>query len=198
MSDKQHDLKNENGSANQKPAKPSYNEPQPGPWGVTREWVDTLVFAYLLAMFIRTFAVELYKIPTGSMTPALVGDQISPIYEGDIDGNGFDDLVVRGPGSSYQVFPHNGERYEGYDEINQLPTLFESRAKPKGFRCDRIIVNKLAYLFSAPKRGDIAVFKVPEKEWSAEKPIYVKRVVAFGGEVVDVELENFNRRRRNH
>lgn len=38
----------------------------------TREWIESLVIALILAMVIRTFAVEIYKIPTGSMIPALL------------------------------------------------------------------------------------------------------------------------------
>lgn len=194
MSGKPNNSKNKPPAQKQVSNKPSYHEPQPGPWGIAREWVDTLVFAYLLAMFIRTFAVELYKIPTGSMTPALVGDSI---YEGDVNGDGHDDLVVLWdrPDSNYQVFYHNGERYDDYEELRRLPPGFQPTIE--GTRYDRIIVNKLAYLFSMPKRGDIAVFKVPKyyhnstKElFDSDRPIYVKRVAAIGGERVDVRVDN--------
>ncbi len=38
----------------------------------TREWIESLAIALILAMLIRTFAVEIYKIPTGSMIPTLL------------------------------------------------------------------------------------------------------------------------------
>ena len=42
-----------------------------------REWIETIVIAVILAMFVRTFFVELFKIPTGSMQPTLlIGDRI--------------------------------------------------------------------------------------------------------------------------
>jgi signal peptidase I len=42
-----------------------------------REWIETLVIAVVLALFIRTFFVQSFKIPSGSMrTTLLEGDKI--------------------------------------------------------------------------------------------------------------------------
>jgi signal peptidase I len=42
-----------------------------------REWIESIVIAFLLAMFIRTFIIQAFKIPTGSMRMTLVeGDRI--------------------------------------------------------------------------------------------------------------------------
>ena len=42
-----------------------------------REWLESLVIAFILAMFIRTFIIQPFKIPTGSMRPTLIeGDRI--------------------------------------------------------------------------------------------------------------------------
>jgi signal peptidase I len=44
---------------------------------VAREYVETMVFAIILALFIRTFAVQAFKIPSGSMeTNLLIGDHL--------------------------------------------------------------------------------------------------------------------------
>ncbi len=45
--------------------------------GVIREWVESILIAAALAIFVRTFFFQVYKIPTGSMIPTLMpGDRI--------------------------------------------------------------------------------------------------------------------------
>ena len=44
---------------------------------VAREYGEAMIIALLLAIFIRTFFVQAYKIPSGSMEPTLlIGDHI--------------------------------------------------------------------------------------------------------------------------
>ena len=44
---------------------------------VVREYFESIVIAVILALFIRTFIVQAFKIPTGSMEPnLLIGDQL--------------------------------------------------------------------------------------------------------------------------
>ncbi len=44
---------------------------------VIREWAESIFVAFILAMVIRTFVVQAFKIPTGSMRPTLLeGDLI--------------------------------------------------------------------------------------------------------------------------
>lgn len=43
----------------------------------TREWIESILIAVVLAMFIRTFIIQAFKIPTGSMRMTLLeGDRI--------------------------------------------------------------------------------------------------------------------------
>jgi signal peptidase I len=52
---------------------------------------------------------------------------------------------------------------------------------------DRVLVSKLDYRFGIPSRGDIVVFNPPTPD--ATIP-YVKRVIAVGGETVDLRNGN--------
>lgn len=45
--------------------------------GIWKEWGESLVIAFILAMFIRAFFIQAFKIPSGSMIPTLlVGDRL--------------------------------------------------------------------------------------------------------------------------
>src|ERR1044071_10194816 len=54
--------------------------PPPSPTfkkSVAREYLESIVVAVILALFIRTFVVQAFKIPTGSMeTNLLIGDHL--------------------------------------------------------------------------------------------------------------------------
>jgi len=42
-----------------------------------REWVESIAIALILALFVRTFVVQAFKIPSGSMEPTLlIGDHL--------------------------------------------------------------------------------------------------------------------------
>lgn len=43
---------------------------------IIREWVESIIVAFLLAMVIRSFVVQAFKIPTGSMRPTLLEGDI--------------------------------------------------------------------------------------------------------------------------
>lgn len=43
---------------------------------VIRDWVESIIVAFILAMVIRTFVVQAFKIPTGSMRPTLLEGDI--------------------------------------------------------------------------------------------------------------------------
>jgi signal peptidase I len=63
------------------------------------------------------------------------------------------------------------------------------------------VVNKFAYWFDRPHRGDIVVFKVPDRIWQADKPIYVKRCVGEPADHLSFDREGHllvNRVRLTH
>jgi signal peptidase I len=88
---------------------------------LTREYVEAIAVALILALMIRTFVVQAFRIPSGSMIPTLlVGDQI--------------------------------------------------------------LVDKMAYHFRKPKRGDVIVFKFP----GDESRDFIKRIIGLPGEKLEV------------
>ncbi|MDA0838141.1 MAG: signal peptidase I [Planctomycetota bacterium] len=56
-------------------AKPAPQNPPPHQ--IVREWGESLGIALVLALILRHFVVEAFKIPTKSMEPTLIGDQAS-------------------------------------------------------------------------------------------------------------------------
>lgn len=68
---------------------------------VFREYAESLILAVLLALFVRTFFVQAFKIPTGSMRPTfLEGDRIlvnKVLYGIKIPGTAFRLPAIRSP-----------------------------------------------------------------------------------------------------
>ncbi len=102
-----------------------------------REWTESIIIAIILALVIRTFVVQAFKIPSGSMIPTFeVGDRI------------FVNKFIYGAKIPFTKF--------------RLPSVRQ------------------------PIRGDIIVFKSPEDP----KKDFVKRLVALGGEAVEIKHGN--------
>jgi len=102
-----------------------------------REWTESIIIALILALLIRTFIVQAFKIPSGSMIPTFeIGDRI------------FVNKFIYGA-----KIPFTDIRFP---ELRQ------------------------------PQRGDIIVFISPE----APKRDFVKRLIARGGEKVEIKNGN--------
>ena len=155
--------------------------PAQGMLALMREWFDALIIAFILAMFIRVFLIELFKIPTGSMTPTLIGGRVSWL---DYNQDGKTDLILYQKGQAPLLFLNNGKRLIAQGRANLSPG-----SHPYVVQSDRILVNKFAYWFHSPRRGDIVVFKVPRRIWKADKPIYIKRLVGEPGDVLSFSLD---------
>lgn len=150
-----------------------------------REVFDEFMAFFVLVMFVRVFIVEHYKIPSGSMTPTLLGGQVAHV---DADGDGAEDIVYWGEGlrAAPLVFLHREDRYLADPDFRVSPAQGQAWFDAGLVRAqyDHILVNRLAYWFRQPRRGEIVIFKVPPAIFQPEAPIYIKRLVGQPGEVL--------------
>ena len=153
-----------------------------------RECLDAFIIAMLITTFIRGFVVEIYKIPTGSMIPTLIGGFVA---EKDVNNDGKEDLIVLGDNQHFDysipkyLFLKNDHWYEMPPRLATEFLPFEPVEEGK-YEYDKVLVNKFVYWFTEPKRGDVAVFKVPKSIYSFDKPYFIKRVVGLPKENIQV------------
>jgi signal peptidase I len=184
------------------PESASAKAPKKGFLREVREIWDTLVLAFTLVTLMKTFVVDLYKIPTGSMTPTLIGDVIA---WDDWNEDGRQDLFILEPSLAQfgliparQVFVRQADGTLRCSSDAQRSVAGVNRrfsASQVEARFDRILVNKMWYWFHPLGRGDIVVFKLPttphperpdQSLFDPLTPFYIKRVAALEGEVPDI------------
>jgi signal peptidase I len=129
-----------------------------------RETVESIAVAFMLAFIFKTFLVEAFVIPTGSMAPTLQGQHRD----------------ITCPQCSHQY--RFGYAPQNADALPTCPNCEYKIAKlgPQQpvYSGDRILVNKFLYDFNAPQRWDVIVFKYPEDA----KTNYIKRLIGLPGE----------------
>lgn len=152
-----------------------------------RELIDELVLVFVLVMFLKTFLVEHYKIPTGSMTPTLIGGKVAYVKFDDgkkglaywsNDNLNDPPLVYVKDQDRYLLAP---ERRVDTDELLSQEAVRQEY--------DHVLVSRLAYWFHQPRRGDVVVFKVPPAIYKPDSPIYIKRCVGEPGDVLSFTQE---------
>ncbi|WP_437230746.1 signal peptidase I [Planctomicrobium sp. SH661] len=157
----------------------------PKPRESTRDTVESILFAFVLAFLFRTFEAEAFVIPTGSMAPTLYGRH----KETNCSACGHHIVV----GASHEVIAEIGylapdSRLRAAICPNcgfQNDQLFDALA----FNGDRILVNKFPYEFGEPHRWDVFVFKYP----SEPQTNYIKRLVGLPNETLRIRNGNLYR-----
>jgi signal peptidase I len=150
----------------------------------TRETVESIVVAFVLAFLFRAFEAEAFVIPTGSMAPTLYGQQRDVYCEKcgtrfavgvssppSPDAEVREGMLVHSYRSNYAVCPNANCRYPNDVLTHEM------------FAGDRILVNKFPYEFGEPQRWDVVVFKFPEEAHTN----YIKRLVGLPGERLIIE-----------
>ncbi len=109
--------------------------------GFLRENLESIIIAIALAFVLRIFVVEAFKIPTGSMSPTLLGQH----------------KVVKCPNCDWKFECDHSINY-----VRCSNCFFKIRISEYMRRGgNRILVNKFIYDFGKPKRWDVTVFKYP-------------------------------------
>jgi len=139
--------------------------PPARPKSALRQWLDSLVFAVVVAAFFRWSAVEAYVIPSESMEHSLlVGDYlfVSKLHYGPTTPQ----TPLQVP-LTHQIVPILN--IKSYTDLLQLPTY-----RFPGF--------------SSVKRNDVVVFHVPhEQQYPADlRTFLVKRCIAVAGDTLEI------------
>ncbi len=152
----------------------------------TRETIESIVVAFILAFLFRTFEAEAFVIPTGSMAPTLYGRHIEFVCVkcGTLSGIGASGELDK---ASKYYDPNHRNRTGFCPNCRYENVVFDERAPHDlgllAFKGDRILVNKFPYEFWEPNRWDVVVFKYPEDP----KTNYIKRLVGLPGEEIKIE-----------
>jgi signal peptidase I len=168
-----------------------------------REVVETIVFVVVLVLLLKLFVTEAFVIPTGSMAETLYGYQkiiTCPKCKHEFPVNSHDEVEGRqGDGKQMKLYGfccpncrYLGHilRVQGLDPQTRKLILEpepELQPPPKNSSGDRVLVLKPLYHIREPRRGDVVVFKFPEKpqdKFTAQN--YIKRAQAFGGETAAI------------
>ncbi len=128
-----------------------------------RHTLRLVILALILAFVFRTFVVEPFVIPTGSMAPTLRGAHTQQRDS------------ANGAHWAVDVWERSPRSLEDHLTALDVPEVSE-RVRAG----DRILVLKQLYPFFSPRRWDVVVFKNPEN--SEEN--FIKRLVGMPGEQI--------------
>lgn len=142
----------------------------------TRETIESIVIAVILAFLFRGFEAEAFVIPTGSMATTLMGRHV--------------DVECQECGHRYRVGASVEEKEAATVTASTCPVCrhtmpldYFGNKNHQSFTGDRILVNKYAYDLGEPQRWDVIVFKYPGNA----KQNYIKRLVGLPGEAIMVK-----------
>jgi len=146
----------------------------------TRETIESIFIAIILALMFRAFEAEAFMIPTGSMAPSLQGRHIDLACE---------NCSYRFRTGASEDSTEGGKRPARMAETYCPICQFKNKLRPEKVadhvsnNGDRILVNKFIYDFSEPQRYDVIVFKNPNKG----NQNYIKRLIGLPGDNILIE-----------
>lgn len=163
----------------------------------SRDTIESIVFALILAFMFRTFEAEAFVIPTGSMAPTLMGrhKDVACSECGFFFQSSASEEVDSETGQRLKNLtdPYTGRPYQAVDVQSvtcpncrhTMPVGPENAAErqPRSYSGDRIIASKLPYMLAEPDRWDVVVFHYPEEP----RTNFIKRLVGLPNETIRID-----------
>jgi signal peptidase I len=168
--------------------------------GGTKETIESILVAFILAFVFRAFVFEAFVIPTGSMATTLLGahtrfecpdcgykfdvnyqspSSLNESDEGDVPDRAAPITTpIYCPNCGFQMPDTQTGRPEVVDQYGNVKK--QGILGPIVFYGDRILVLKYLYLISEPRRWDVVVFKPPTQL----SQNFIKRLIGKPGEAV--------------
>ena len=193
---------------------PSVRPARPHSW--FRENYEIILVAFVVAWGIRTYFLQPFKIPTGSMQPTLYGIHYAPangpalidrfplsLVSRAVFGRAY--VEVRAQSSGTATRDPRSQTGGGIDAIDiggrahAIPRDLRLRVAPgeyvvQGqllasglrFNGDHIFVDKVRWNFRPPRRGEIMVFNTDGIQNIQPNTHYIKRLIGLPGETIGV------------
>jgi len=156
----------------------------------TKDTIESIVIAFILAFVFRAFIVEAYRIPTGSMAPTLYGAHRTRTCHDCGYEYAYEIMQTNSPHGLVNQSPSINVCPNCKWQDKPLPLSYEGRMLVDNG--DRILVMKLGYelinLFPSlnkylgPQRWDTVVFKDP----SDPNINFIKRLIGLPGEKIEI------------
>lgn len=161
-----------------KPARGSFLSPES-----IRETIESLAVALIAAFLLRTFVVEAFVIPTGSMAPTLMGRHRDVTcakcgYPYQVNASSEMDEFDQPTGR--QVISGTCPMCRFTMDLTDANTLGKTYPSYSG---DRILAGRLSYAAGNPKRWDVVVFQYPLNA----SVNYIKRLVGLPNETLRIQ-----------
>ena len=159
------------------PARPNRGRPEEES---LRETLVSILIAFVLAFVFRSYVVEPFVIPTGSMAPTLLGAHMefrSPYtgYAWSSNPRDYVDSGMETPASLQGGRSNLNGHIAVTDPMSKLGLAQWNVPLHAG---DRILVLKYLYAVRSPRRWDVVVFKNPEQP----QQNYIKRLAGLPNE----------------
>ncbi len=158
----------------------------PGKLASIRETVESYWIAMIMVPVLKTFILEAFVIPTGSMAPRLMGQH----WQFDCPACGYHYAygVPSRPGQSpldlSRPLPPSGQGSEPGGSPPICPNCRHRHrfGKAWAYGGDRVLVLKYLYRFRQPKCWDVVVFKNPQDN----EITYIKRLIGLPGQMIEL------------